>query len=278
MGYRLCAFADEADPLLTGQIAAMKRNGISLLEIRGVDGENIAALPEQKVRSVAAQVEDSGLSVWSIGSPIGKIRLADDFEAHKDVFRKLLDHSAVLGAKAFRLFSFYEAAGETEEVIDRLGQLCDLAAAYPVRLCHENEKGIYGDTASRVKVLLEALPALGSVFDPANFIQCGEKILPAWELLKDRTDYLHIKDASADGTVVPSGYGIGQIEAVVKDYLSRGGEVLTLEPHLMEFTGLKGLEEEEGRTPLGSLRFRYRDNDEAFDAAVHALKTILARI
>jgi len=278
MGYRLCAFADEADPLLTGQIAAMKRNGIGLLEIRGVDGENIAALPEQKVRSVAAQLEDSGLSVWSIGSPIGKIRLADDFEAHKDVFRKLLDHASVLGAKAFRLFSFYEAAGETEEVIDRLGQLCDLAAAYPVRLCHENEKGIYGDTASRVKVLLEALPALGSVFDPANFIQCGEKILPAWELLKDRTDYLHIKDASADGTVVPSGYGIGQIEAVVKDYLSRGGEVLTLEPHLMEFTGLKGLEEEEGRTPLGSLRFRYRDNDEAFDAAVHALKTILARI
>jgi len=278
MGYRLCAFADEADPLLTGQIAAMKRNGIGLLEIRGVDGENIAALPEQKVRSVAAQLEDSGLSVWSIGSPIGKIRLADDFEAHKDVFRKLLDHSAVLGAKAFRLFSFYEAAGETEEVIDRLGQLCDLAAAYPVRLCHENEKGIYGDTASRVKVLLEALPALGSVFDPANFIQCGETILPAWELLKDRTDYLHIKDASADGTVVPSGYGIGQIEAVVRDYLSRGGEVLTLEPHLMEFTGLKELEEEEGRTPLGSLRFRYRDNNDAFDAAVHALKAILARI
>ena len=278
MGYRLCAFADEADPLLTGQIAAMKRNGIGFLEIRGVDGENIAALPAQKVRSVAALLEDSGLSVWSIGSPIGKIRLADDFEAHKDVFRKLLDHASVLGAKAFRLFSFYEAAGETEEVIDRLGQLCDLAAAYPVRLCHENEKGIYGDTASRVKVLLEALPALGSVFDPANFIQCGETILPAWALLKDRTDYLHIKDASADGTVVPSGYGIGQIEAVVKDYLSRGGEVLTLEPHLMEFTGLKGLEEEEGRTPLGSLRFRYRDNNEAFDAAVHALKAILARI
>ena len=278
MGYRLCAFADEADPLLTGQIAAMKRNGIGFLEIRGVDGENIAALPAQKVRSVAALLEDSGLSVWSIGSPIGKIRLADDFEAHKDVFRKLLDHASVLGAKAFRLFSFYEAAGETEEVIDRLGQLCDLAAAYPVRLCHENEKGIYGDTASRVKVLLDALPALGSVFDPANFIQCGETILPAWELLKDRTDYLHIKDASADGTVVPSGYGIGQIGAVVKDYLSRGGEVLTLEPHLMEFTGLKGLEEEEGRTPLGSLRFRYRDNNEAFDAAVHALKAILARI
>lgn len=278
MNYRLCAFADEADPLLTGQIAAMKRNGIDALEIRGVDGENISTLSARKVRAVAALLEDNGLSVWSIGSPIGKIRLCDDFEAHKDVFRKLLDDSAVLGARAFRLFSFYEAQGDREEVIDRLGQLCDLASGYDIRLCHENEKGIYGDTAHRVCELLDALPSLGNVFDPANYIQCGQEILPAWEMLKQRTDYLHIKDAAADGTVVPSGYGIGKIETVVRDYLSRGGQVLTLEPHLMEFTGLTGLEEEAGRTPLGSLQFRYRDNHEAFDAAVNALKAILQNI
>ena len=38
---RLCAFADEASVSLDGQIEALKRNNISLLEIRGVDGENI---------------------------------------------------------------------------------------------------------------------------------------------------------------------------------------------------------------------------------------------
>ena len=32
---KLCAFADEADPMLDGQIEALKANGISLLEIRG---------------------------------------------------------------------------------------------------------------------------------------------------------------------------------------------------------------------------------------------------
>ena len=78
--------------------------------------------------------------------------------------------------------------------------------------------------------------------------------------------------------VVPAGMGDGNVPYIVKEYLAQGGSAMTLEPHLMEFTGLKGLEEEEGRTPLGSLRFRYRDNDEAFDAAVHALKAILARI
>ena len=39
---RLCAFADEASPWIEGQIAALKRNGISLLEIRGVDEKNIS--------------------------------------------------------------------------------------------------------------------------------------------------------------------------------------------------------------------------------------------
>ena len=38
---KLCAFADEASVDLQGQIEALKRNNISLLEIRGVDGENI---------------------------------------------------------------------------------------------------------------------------------------------------------------------------------------------------------------------------------------------
>ena len=275
MNYRLCAFADEADQLLTGQIAAMQRNGISLLEIRGVDGENISALSPAKVKEVAHLLKENGLAVWSIGSPTGKIKLSDDWNAHVDSFRGMLDAAAVFGTKAFRMFSFYDAQNEKNEVIDRLGLLCDMAKGYDVKLCHENEKGIFGDTPERTKELLDALPQLGGIFDPANFIQCGAEILPAWELLKDRIDYLHVKDAMADGTVVPAGYGLGHLDTVVPDFLSRGGQVLTVEPHLAEFTGLKGLEKEGERTIVGSARFSFRDNNEAFDTAVNSLKTIL---
>lgn len=277
MNYRLCAFADEADAMLTGQIAAMQRNGISLLEIRGVDGQNISVLSPAKVREVANLLSDNGLKVWSIGSPTGKITLRDDWKAHLDSFKGMLDAASVFGAEAFRMFSFYDAQGEKNEVIDRLGTLCELAKGYRVKLCHENEKGIFGDTPQRTRELLDALPQLGGIFDPANFIQCGADILPAWELLKDRIDYLHIKDAMKDGTVVPAGYGVGCLETVVTDFLRRGGEVLTLEPHLSEFTGLQGLEKEGERTIVGSARFSYRDNNESFDAAVNALKTILNR-
>ena len=275
MNYRLCAFADEADQLLTGQIAALQRNGIQLLEIRGVDGENISALSPAKGKEVAHLLKENGLAVWSIGSPTGKVKLSDDWNAHVDSFKGMLDAAAVFGTKAFRMFSFYDAQNEKNEVIDRLGLLCDMAKGYDVKLCHENEKGIFGDTPERTKELLDALPQLGGIFDPANFIQCGAEILPAWELLKDRIDYLHVKDAMADGTVVPAGYGLGHLDTVVPDFLSRGGQVLTVEPHLAEFTGLKGLEKEGERTIVGSARFSFRDNNEAFDTAVNSLKTIL---
>lgn len=277
MNYRLCAFADEADQLLTGQIAALQRNGIRLLEIRGVDGENISVLSPAKVKEVAHLLKENGIAVWSIGSPTGKITLADDWNAHVDSFKGMLDAAAIFGTKAFRMFSFFDAQNEKNEVIDRLGTLCDIARGYDVKLCHENEKGIYGDTPERTRILLDALPQLGGIFDPANFIQCGADILPAWELLKDRIDYLHVKDALADSTVVPAGYGLGHLDTIVPEFLSRGGEVLTVEPHLAEFTGLQGLEKEGDRTIVGSARFSYRDNHEAFDAAVNALKIILEK-
>ena len=38
---RLCAFADEASQSVEGQISALHRNGIELLEVRGINGVNI---------------------------------------------------------------------------------------------------------------------------------------------------------------------------------------------------------------------------------------------
>ena len=41
---KLCAFSDEADPSLEGQIAALKRNNVPYMEMRGVNGKNVTAL------------------------------------------------------------------------------------------------------------------------------------------------------------------------------------------------------------------------------------------
>ncbi len=275
---RIFAFSDEAASSLSGQIAAMKRNGLSGTEIRGVDGQNVSAFTGAKAREILRVLKDNGLSVWSVGSPIGKINLAEGgFEQHLDLLRHVLDIASVLECENLRMFSFYlpeNASPEScrGEVIDRLGRMAEVAEGSGIALCHENEKGIYGDVAVRCADLLDAVPSLRCVFDPANFIQCGQDVPQAWDLLGSRVHYMHIKDALADGTVVPAGRGIGHLPELLRDFAARGGTAVSVEPHLRVFQGLAELERDH-RTPAPA--FSWPSADDAFDAACSALKALL---
>ena len=272
------AFADEASGQIDGQIAAMKCNRLDGLEIRGVDGQNIADISGDKAREVRKKLDDAGLTVWSMGSPIGKISIEEEaFDAHLGKLRHVLELADILGAKNLRMFSFYVPEGRKTEfrgkVMDRMGRMLEAAEGSGILLCHENEKGIYGDRADTCLELLTAFPALGGIFDPANFIQCGQDTAEAWELLKSRIHYLHIKDALEDGRVVPAGHGIGRLAMILKDFRSLGGTAVTVEPHLSVFDGLKGLEQEGQRTQTDA--YSYPSSDAAFDAACAALRAIL---
>ena len=138
---RIFAFADEADPNFDGQIDAMLRNDLAGLEIRNVDGVNIGDLSVDKARELRRRLDDAGLITWSIGSPIGKIHIeTDDFEAHKETFKRQLEIAHVLGAENLRMFSFYMPKDKDpsiykNEVIDRLGVLTNLAIGSGVLLC-----------------------------------------------------------------------------------------------------------------------------------------------
>lgn len=276
---RLYAFADEASPGLDGQIAALLRNGMQGLEIRGVDGENVSDLAPGKAREVRRRLDGAGLVTWSVGSPIGKIDIMrDDFAAHLDKLRRTLDIARILGAANLRMFSFYLPAGEDparfrDEVLARLLRMAEAARGSGVTLCHENEKGIYGDSAGRCLDIHTSLPEIAGVFDPANFIQCGQDTAEAWSLLKPHIRYLHIKDALADGSVVPVGHGLGRAAQIIGDYLASGGTAMTLEPHLKVFPGLSALEREGAQS--GVERYAYPTSDAAFDAAARALRELL---
>lgn len=276
MKVSLCAFADEASPSLDGQIAALKRNGVSFLEIRGVDGRNVSKLSEKEVREVAMRLSDAGIRTFSVGSPIGKIRLDEDFEAHFDTFKRLCEYACILGASRMRIFSFYAAEGkdfDSDAVFSRLDRMCE-ATPRELCLCHENEKSIFGDTPERCVEILSALPRIRAVFDPANFVQCGVDTLKAWESLHTFVDYIHIKDALHDGTVVPAGKGEGNVARIIGSYLAQGGEFITCEPHLQSFSGLSDLEHGE-KTNIAD---RSLTNDEAFDLGVSSTKSIIEKI
>lgn len=278
MKFQLSAFADESSDLFSGQVDALKRNGLQYLEIRNVAGRNITAHTLAEARELAKILADNGLALWSLGSPIGKIGIEEDFAPHLELYRHALELTREFGARNIRLFSFFmpkdrDPEDFTSQVIDRMGAFVELAKEYGIRPCHENEKGIYGDIAPRCLKLHQAVPGLDGVFDPANFVQCGQDTLAAWELLHPYIHYMHIKDALPGGSVVPPGQGDGHVPELIRKFHAQGGRVLSLEPHLYDFVGLKSLEQEGDTSVVGALSFATAE--AAFDHAAKTLKNIL---
>ncbi len=281
MNFQFAAFADESSSSFCGQVDALKRNNYQFLEIRNLDGRSVTQLTMQDAQEVQRVLSDNGLRICSVGSPIGKIQIDGDFEAHMELYKHTLEIANVFGARYMRLFSFFMPKNEDPEryrsqVIDKMGTIARIAGEFGVVACHENEKGIYGDIASRCLAIHQAIPELRAVFDPANFVQSGQDTLQAWEMLHPYVEYMHIKDSMADGTVVPAGSGIGNVPQLLKKYAAKGGNMLTLEPHLYDFVGLQGLEQEGDKSEVGGMAFATAE--EAFDHAVKCLNTILEEI
>lgn len=276
---KIYAFADEANSMIDGQIKAMKENNVDGLEIRNVDNVNISDISDMKAKEVKKKLDDANLKVWTIGSPIGKIDIArDDFLLHTEKFKRTLELAQILGAENIRLFSFFtpeeNRSDFKDSVIERLGKFADIAKGSSVTLCHENEKGIYGDIPERCVEIHKALPQIKAIFDPANYIQCNVDTLKAWEMIKPYVKYLHIKDALKNGFVVPAGKGIGNVKHILNDFIKLGGNSVTIEPHLTIFAGLQNLEKEDNKSNVGEV-YKYPSNEAAFAAAVSAFRELL---
>ena len=279
----LSAFADEITPDFDGQLEALKKLNIPLLELRGVDGKSFTQLTDAEVSAVGGKLKKAGIGLSALGSPIGKIAVTDDFEAHKALLDRIMDIGDRLDCRRIRVVSLYRGEGQSDEAVAEtacrmLGELLDKAEARGFMLCHENEKDILGDTPQREKALLDRFGGrLRAVLDSGNFAFCRFDPAPAYGLLKDYIDYMHIKDADEDGVIVPPGKGKALLEETLRllnaDYPDRE-LVLTMEPHLMMFTGLSSL------SKLDDIRHKYSFSTpfEAFETATSAVREMLARL
>lgn len=285
LNFILTGFADEASKDLDGQIAALKRNGMSYFEPRGINGKNISDFTVEEAKELKAKLDAEGIKVSSIGSPFGKIEIDDDFEPHFEKFKNTVEVAKILETKYIRMFCFFFTKGQSfednrDEVLRRVKTLADYSAQHGVYCCLENEKDIYGDTDDRnLDVLRHCAPNLYAIVDPANYIQCGVDPLVAYEKVAGFVKYLHVKDAYFEnGEVVPAGKGDGHVAEIIKRFARNSGEkFLSLEPHLTVFDGLENLEPDNGTINAIEKKksYVYSNSDESFDAAVSALKEIL---
>ena len=164
--------------------------------------------------------------------------------------------------------------------IRRVKAMVDYADEHGLICCHENEKGIYGDTAERCLDVLEACGGkLRAVFDPANFIQCGVDTVKAYDMLEDYIEYFHVKDALYDSAeVVPAGQGDGRLVEILKRFDKREQvAILSLEPHLKVFDGLSNLETDD-ETAKAMKVHTYATHADSFKAAADAMHAVAEEV
>ncbi len=278
----LSGFADEAAPDLNGQITALKRNGMEYMELRNINGKGILDYSDEEIAGFKEVLDQNGIKVSSLGSPIGKYNITDPFEPHFNSFKKAVKAAQILGTKYMRIFSFFIPEGEDckkyrEEVFSRLNAMLDYAEKEGITLCHENEAGIYGRMPEECLDLLENLPRLKGIFDPSNFIKERADIQWGIDHLTPYLEYLHIKDCGLDDMkIVPAGFGDGQVADVIEAISAQRDGLdtfLSVEPHLFAFMGYSNLDDRKLEN-----RFSFANNNESFDAAVNALKDILKNL
>ena len=281
MAVKLSGFADEISANFKEQLEGLKSNGVGHIEVRGVNGKNISALNREEMNEAQKLLEEYKIGVSSIGSPVGKVNITDDFGEHMKVFENCMLAAEIFGTRYIRMFSFFIPDKKYDEyrgeVISRLERLAELAAKKNILLCHENERKIYGESPERCLELMRHFKGgIRFIFDPANFVNGGFEPYPdAYNKLAEHIEYMHIKDADETG-VVPAGLGKGGVKEILSDLIlnRKFDGFLSVEPHLSVF---KGLEELEGGEK-GFVKNKFRSKPEAFAAATDALKNILKEI
>jgi sugar phosphate isomerase/epimerase len=255
---KFSAFADEVTPDFAGQVAFLAAQNMGYIEIRFVNGKNILDLNRAELIAARNMLEDHGIGVSAIGSPIGKVKLNESFDAHLDRFKHARELADFFQTPFIRIFSYYAPDGKDiddyrDEVMRRMKAKAELLKGSDIVLVHENEAHIFGHNASNCLDLAQTIDSenFKLAYDPANFVwgdHIARNVEICWPLLKPYVVHVHIKDwkmGSLDIGSMP-GAGDGQIKELLRELAdSNYNGFLTMEPHLQagrQFGGETGPE------------------------------------
>jgi sugar phosphate isomerase/epimerase len=268
----LSAFADEISAEPEEQLAILKASGVKHIEFRSIYKTNVLSLDDPQIASFKKLLDQEGFQISAIGSPIGKIKITDPFEPHLEKFQRAIHLCSFFDTPNIRIFSYYPPdnfdgnwAPYRNEVMRRLQVKAQMAEKAGVKLLHENEHRIYGDSPERVKDLFDTVrhAHFQAVHDPANFVYGGYDPWAGWLANKPHLAHFHIKDwKKGEEHGCLAGQGDSLMEKVVAEVVAMGySGFFTLEPHLL------------GGGPTGGVT-----GPELFPKAIEAIRSILNKL
>jgi sugar phosphate isomerase/epimerase len=228
----LSGFADEAanEKTLDQQFSALAALGMRYLSIRFVDAgsgvKNVMALDAHEIAAVKQKLQEYGLSVSSLGSPLGKVKLCDVDDGTTTPYRafaeyikeevpRACDLTNQFGAKLIRGFSFYHPKdSELEEHVaqatDQVGQIADVCKQHGLTYGLEVEANLIGQNGSVLARMHESIAndALVLIFDGGNLVTQGyskDEIFQQYLDMKPGLGWLHIKDFLAPSETQSAG-------------------------------------------------------------------------
>lgn len=214
----IAAITDEFSPDLRQALPVMKEIGMSAAELRVVNGKNILDLNNDELKQTKDVLDEAGLPVISIASPVLKCvlpnapevdqRFQHDVFASKHTFEdqpRLTEQAfkvaKFFGAPIIRVFSYWRTLKPEmchDEIVNALGQLAKLGEKHGVIIGLENEHACNLGTAAEVARILDFIPnpSLMVVWDPANALVAGEEPFPGgFSFLRvERIAHVHAKD------------------------------------------------------------------------------------
>jgi len=244
----LSGIADEAGKDLATQIRAHKELGWNAIDLRTVDGKNVAGeLSDRDFDAVADCVLENGMEVPCFASALGNWsrNITDDFAVDVQELKTAIPRMQRLGTKFIRTMS-WKGEGVSvdewgDETVRRYGELVKIAEDGDIYLAHENCSGWAALSAENTLRLCEEAGSdhVVALLDMGGLVAHGIEVRPFYEAVKNRIGYIHIKDCRKNPEGGKSqdyayaGEGDGLVWEIMKDMAEAGYDgAVAIEPHV----------------------------------------------
>lgn len=206
----ISVFADEIDRYDPARAIALAADwGASHVEVRQLAGGRFPAVDDVELKAFHALVRDAGLGISGVSPGFFKGPLDDPgIDGHlRESFPRACEWALRLGTDRMSCFAFERTAAPRppSAVVDRLGQMADLAAREGCRLALENEAVCWGATGAEAALLIRQVgeDRISLCWDPGNSARAGTPTPYPEEYadLRELVTHVHVKNFDPDAGV-----------------------------------------------------------------------------